>query len=270
MTEFPIKPLLKWAGGKRSIMGEIAARIGAIDGTYFEPFLGGGALFFGLRPELAVLGDLNGELINCYKQIKRTPVELARRLAGMENSVDAYYQERARRPRSELGRAARLIYLTTLSFNGIYRQNLNGKYNVPYGFKTHLMMPDELVLKQYSKAFSNCRFRTGDFAKTCRDAADGDVVYFDPPYTVAHGNNGFVKYNDKIFSWADQVRLAEFASKLVNRGCKVVVSNADHDSIRELYPSFCEIKIERPSVIAASPLHRRIIKESIFVGCRVR
>ncbi len=140
---------------------------------------------------------------------------------------------------------------------------------MPYGYKDHLALPDEKLLCEYTKLFNKCKFREGDFVKTCADAKDGDVIYFDPPYTVAHSNNGFVKYNDKIFSWDDQKRLAKFAAKLRNKGCKVLVSNADHQSIRELYRSFQEVKISRNSVIAASSKFRGEITESLFIGCRV-
>jgi DNA adenine methylase len=116
-----------------------------------------------------------------------------------------------------------------------------------------------------SASLRNAKLRIGDFQKTTIGAKAGDVVYFDPPYTVAHANNGFVKYNEHIFSWADQVRLASYASELANRGCHVLVSNADHSSITELYPDVKRIVLERHSVIAASSHHRRKITESLFV-----
>jgi DNA adenine methylase len=269
MAQTVARPLLKWAGGKRAIAEKVAEHIGDFSGRYYEPFLGGGALFFYLSPDIAILGDVNKELIGCYRQVKLRPRELARRLASMENSETAYYRIRESSPRSDLGRAARLIYLATLAFNGIYRQNLQGKHNVPYGFKDYLLMPNEEVLNQYSRSLAGCRLRRGDFRRTAADARDGDVIYFDPPYTVMHNNNGFVKYNDKIFSWADQKRLARFAAELSERGCKVLVSNADHDEIRALYPSFDEFKISRPSVIAASPKYRKPITESLFVSRQV-
>ncbi len=155
-----------------------------------------------------------------------------------------------------------------LSFNGIYRQNLSGKFNVPYGYKRHLQVADEDHLKAVQQRLRNAIIRTGDFSAIAADAAAGDTIYFDPPYTVAHGNNGFVKYNARIFSWEDQRRLATLAKELVRKGCRVVVSNADHPSIDELYPFFKRFRIQRPSVIAASAQFRKIVTESVFLGTR--
>ena len=128
------------------------------------------------------------------------------------------------------------------------------------------MLPDQDLIGKYSALLRGSELHADDFEKTAGDARRGDVVYFDPPYTVAHNNNGFVKYNDRIFSWADQKRLAQFAAKLQKRGCKVLVSNADHRSIREMYPAFGEVIMRRSSVIAASSAHRGPITESLFVS----
>ncbi|MGD0736208.1 MAG: Dam family site-specific DNA-(adenine-N6)-methyltransferase [Terracidiphilus sp.] len=259
-------PFLKWPGGKRELAAQIAGKLGSLNGRYYEPFLGGGAVFFHIAPRLGVLADLNEELVNCYTQVRNKPREVASKLARMKNSSEGYYQVRGTSPRSEVGRAARLIYLTTLSFNGIYRQNLKGEFNVPYGQKTHLELPDYAFLKRRSELLASAEMRAGDFEETTADATRGDVLYFDPPYTVAHNNNGFVKYNDRIFSWGDQERLAALAAKLQRRGCRVLVSNAEHQSIRRMYASFREVIIKRNSVIAASPAHRGAITESLFVS----
>jgi DNA adenine methylase len=267
MTAFvdhPIAPLLKWPGGKRSIASRVAPIIGPIRGRYFEPFAGGAAIFFHLRPRSAVLSDVNPELINCYEQVRRAPKQVGAALRDLPNSVEDYYRIREWEPTGKVERCARLIYLTTLSFNGIYRQNLDGRFNVPYGYKFHLALPTIEHLRLFADAFRHTEFRTGDFEVTTRDAVADDVVYFDPPYTVAHKNNGFVKYNAKIFSWSDQMRLAAYAKILRSRGCGVVVSNADHPSINELYVGFKSSSIERASVIAASSSKRLLVTERVF------
>lgn len=261
-----LNPLIKWPGGKREILDKIIPYLVKPTKRYFEPFLGGAALFFAIQPEKSVLSDVNEELINVYKQVKESPEALINLLKTFENSKQAYYQMRDKKFRSPLKRAARLIYLTTLSFNGIHRVNLRGEFNVPYGHKTHLLTCDEEKIRTVSKALASVDLKVADFEKATSRASRGDMVYFDPPYTVAHAHNGFLKYNEKIFSWADQIRLAEHADKLSKRGCHVVVSNADHKSVRQLYEdkAFSCKRIKRFSRIAASSDHRKIITESLF------
>lgn len=258
-------PLLKWPGGKRTLVGYLQEHIPDQFGTYYEPFFGGGALFFALEPERAVVGDLNEELVNCYRAVQSDPDGLIRVLRTFKNDEDSYYAIRSYRPRTNLRRAARMLYLTRLCFNGIHRVNLKGDFNVPYGWKTHLETFDELAIGRASEALSGVDIRAGDFEVVTKDAAEGDVVYFDPPYTVAHANNGFVKYNERIFSWADQIRLAAHARHLASNGCTVIVSNADHDSVRDLYRGARVETIERHSVISASKKYRRMITECLFV-----
>lgn len=258
-------PLIKWPGGKRALVPALLAHAPASFNKYYEPFFGGGALFFAIAPEKAVLGDVNEELISCYRCIRDQPQKLIAALRKKSNSAEDYYAVRASKPRTELSRAARFLYLTRLSFNGIHRVNLRGEFNVPYGHKTHLRPVDSEQLETTSRALSAATLEVGDFEATTKRASKGDFVFFDPPYTVAHANNGFVKYNENIFSWADQVRLAKCARSLASRGCHVLVSNADHASVRSLYKGIEHHVIKRHSVIAASSTHRRKITESLFV-----
>ncbi len=257
-------PLLKWPGGKRELVRHILPLIPTQFGTYFEPFLGGGALFFALAPEASVLSDHNRELMTCYEQVRDYPGEVIHTLSAMPNSSEDYYRIRGERPTDLIEIAARLIYLTTLSFNGIHRVNLRGEFNVPYGRKLHVDPCDPVRIKATSQVLTGSTLRHGDFSGSLTAAKSGDVVYLDPPYTVAHGQNGFVKYNAKIFAWKDQIRLAEIASHLDRRGCHVIVSNANHDSVRRLYPSFEELFVPRPSRISAASAYRGSVVESLF------
>ena len=257
-------PLLKWPGGKRALAKDIAALMPKTFNCYYEPFLGGGALFFALKPERSVLADNNSELMDCYMQVRDHPDTVIAHLSKLKNSETEYYAVRASRPTGEAARAARLIYLATLSFNGIHRVNLRGEFNVPYGHKTHLLACDPVKIYEASAVLALAQLRCGDFEQSVADAQPGDVVYLDPPYTVAHGNNGFLKYNAKIFSWEDQRRLATLAAALHCRGCHVIVSNADHPSIEALYRDFKTKKVTRASVIAASARHRRAVTECVF------
>jgi DNA adenine methylase len=260
------EPLIKWPGGKRAIAHQILALVPQKYGTYYEPFLGGAALFMALRPSRAQLTDKNADLIECYQQVRDNPHELIRALKRLKNSEEDYYNIRDWNPRTPITRAARFLYLTRLAFNGIYRVNLRGQFNVPYGHKTHLSPVDEERLLSMHLALKGATLKTMDFDESLKSASNGDLIYLDPPYTVAHGLNGFLKYNESIFSWADQQRLHETASKLVARGCHVVVSNADHESVRTLYKNFRKIVISRPSVIAADAKRRRVVSECVFIG----
>jgi DNA adenine methylase len=259
-----VRPLIKWAGGKRRLVPEILKISPAKFGTYYEPFLGGGAFFFSILPSRAVLGDLNRELMNMYRQIQDRPESVRRSLRQLRNSEIDYYRIRSARSKSEVRRAARLIYLCSLSFNGIYRQNFQGDFNVPYGRRNHIRPGNAIHIEEVSNALKGHILRDGDFEITVRDAQRGDFIYFDPPYTVAHGDNGFVRYNDHIFSWSDQKRLASLALRLKRAGCKVIVSNADHPSIRNLYASFRSLRIERHSLMSASSKFRRSVYECLF------
>ena len=255
---------MKWPGGKRGLLKFIVPQVPKEYGTYYEPFLGGGALFFALQPSKAVLADKNSELISMYRQVQRNPEELIRVLRTLRNSERAYYRIREWRPTTAIEKAARLIYLATLSFNGIHRVNLKGKFNVPYGHKVHVDPCDAAKIRETSRILEGTNLKCQDFERTLQSAEKGDLVYIDPPYTTAHANNGFIKYNSKIFTWDDQRRLANIARELANRGCSVLVSNADHVSIRELYCDFDFTEIKRHSIIAASGSFRRLITECLF------
>jgi len=257
-------PLVKWPGGKRGLLRALLPLVPSDYRRYYEPFLGGGALFFALRPDRSILGDRNCELISMYREVRDNPDRVIASLRRLKNTEKEYYRVRASRPIAGAARAARLLYLMTLAFNGIHRVNLRGEFNVPYGFKTHLDPCEEPKIRQASIALANTRLVNEDFERTVASAAAGDVVYLDPPYTTSHRNNGFVKYNAKIFTWNDQRRLAALAERLVKRGCSVIVSNADHESIDELYRGFDKVRVPRHSVIAASAHFRRGVSECVF------
>jgi len=231
---------------------------------YFEPFFGGGALFFTVAPTTATLSDINAELIDTYVQVRDNLDAVLTYLRRMPNTEADYYRIRSMKPRTPAGNAARLIYLCTLSFNGIHRRNRQGDFNVPYGYKYHLKPCDEHRLRRTSEVLQGKKILVQDFESAVRLARRNDLVYFDPPYTVAHGNNGFIKYNATMFSWSDQKRLASVARRLKETGCNVIVSNADHSSIHELYTGFNVHLIQRHSVMAASSEYRRPVQECLF------
>jgi len=264
MDNLGCEPLLKWAGGKRRLLGDILPFAPTQFKHYYEPFFGGGALFFALVPAQATVSDANPDLINAYIQVRDNLDAVLKCLRTMENSEADYYRVRESTPRVPATQAAKFIYLCNLSFNGIYRQNLRGKFNVPYGHKTTRPPFDESRLRQIKNALKGVEILSADFEEAAVGARKGDFVYFDPPYTVAHGNNGFPKYNAKIFSWADQKRLASVALQLKTMGCRVLVSNAYHPSIHTLYQEFKVHMIDRYSVMAASGEFRRPVRECLF------
>jgi DNA adenine methylase len=258
-------PLLKWPGGKRELLPQIAPLLQLADtARYFEPFFGGGAVFFALQPKRAWLSDADVDLMNCYEQVRDNVEVVLDRLRRLPNTAEDYYRIRATRPSSPASRAARSIYLSTLSFNGIHRRNQSGDFNVPYGYRTHLRPADGQRLRRISAALEGRSILSSDFEDAVHHARADDVVYLDPPYTVAHGNNGFVKYNAKIFSWQDQERLADVAKRLRKIGCRVVISNAHHETILALYKDFKVARVRRPSCIAADVTHRKTITECLF------
>jgi len=259
-------PFLKWPGGKRRLLNRVVPLLPKSYGRYIEPFFGGGALFFHLLPERALLCDLNERLIECYVAVRDHPHKVIDALRRLKNSEDDYYSIRDCKRFKPHTRAAKLIYLCTLSFNGIYRENLSGSFNVPYGYKTNQVVCNPQHILMASSALASATILVGDFKMATNAAVAGDLVYVDPPYTVTHSNNGFVKYNARIFSWSDQTRLANECRRLALLGCHTVISNAAHQEIRTLYKGFRVVTIARASVMAAASDARRTIEEFLVVN----
>jgi DNA adenine methylase len=262
------KPFLKWPGGKRWVAEKVAALIRpSLRGIYFEPFLGGGAVFFALRPSLAVLSDVNEELVNTYNQVRGQPQQLVEWLRQLPVTCEAYYWMRAARPRTDLMRAVRFLYLNRTAFGGLYRVNRNGDFNVPYGGgeRTPRILVESEILGDASKALSSTKVICQDFESAMSKASAGDVIYCDPTYTVAHNNNGFVRYNERNFSWDDQKRLARVAHACSKKGATVFLSNAVHPSITKLYKSAEVHTFARFSGVSTLPHARRTISEQLIV-----
>jgi DNA adenine methylase len=235
---------LKWAGGKKALVPEILRIVGSGGfGRYFEPFVGGGALFFALRPSHAVLSDSNEELINAYRQVQ-TNVETIIWLLGNyqhEHSRDFYYKVRKEKPKDPVERAAWLIYLNRTCFNGLWRVNSEGRFNVPMGSYKHPRILDAEKLRAASIALDGAVLHSTDFETSLTRMSPrprfGDLVYLDPPYDPLSKTSNFTSYTKEDFGRDDQVRLAALATKLADRGVRVVVSDSATDFIRSLYPT---------------------------------
>lgn len=263
-----IEPFLKWPGGKRWLVAQHGHLLPARFHRYVEPFLGSGAVFFRLAPKSCILADTNEELIHAYRWIKRDWLTLDAILQEFHarHSEKFYYEMRDSEPTEGLARAARFIYLNRTCFNGMYRVNRSGRFNVPIGTKVSVAFPSG-YLGEISKRLRAAKLRVLDFEKTLDLAEEGDFAFVDPPYTVMHNNNGFIKYNAKLFSWNDQKRLAGAVKRAAERGVSVLLSNADHSDVRDLYSGFGEhIQVGRASVLSASAEGRRATTE-LIVRC---
>lgn len=260
------EPFLKWAGGKRWLVS--SGRMPRPDGysRFIEPFVGGGAVFFHLLPEKAIIADLNKDLVELYKIMRDRPDDLqAKMVAHQANHSDIYYYEvRKEAQNTALGRAARFLYLNRTCWNGLYRVNLSGHFNVPKGTKDTVLFDSE-DFSAFSKALKNAEILCSDFEKIIDRSAEGDFLFVDPPYTVKHNANGFIKYNEQLFRWEDQIRLRNSLDRAKNRGAYIVMTNADHQSVRDLYQGILDYSsIERHSVLAGASSRRGLTTEALF------
>ena len=263
-----IDPFLKWPGGKRWIARELARYIvSRLKSHYYEPFLGGGAVFFALQPKKATLSDINAELINVYKQVQKNSEELIAGIMCLPVSKEKYDFIRNEELKDPLESAIRFLYLNRTAFGGIYRLNSKGKFNVPYGGgkRTPEILWKNGLIENASDALKGIRLVSSDFERIIDKAKPGDVIYCDPTYTVAHENGSFIRYNERNFSWNDQKRLAKAAIRAYERGSVVIVSNASCSSLSELYKPFQPRRLARKSLICPNSNSRREISEYLFI-----
>lgn len=276
-----MEPILKWAGGKRQLLNELRSIIlpSLKNGNrYYEPFIGGGSLAFSLEYELTTINDYNNELINVYNVIKKYPEELIKELKihQKKHSKDYYYKIRAidrdekkYRSLSEIKRAARTIYINKTCYNGLYRVNSEGFFNVPIGRSTQvpdIIMEEKIRLMSSYLNKDGIIIIDGDFEKAVQNAKNGDVVYFDPPYD--YEDSGFKEYVKIGFSRDDLLRLRDLCDNLILKGCKVIVSNNDTKFVRELFnKEYYKIKeVETKRYINCDGKNRTKAREVIIYG----
>jgi DNA adenine methylase len=268
-----VKPFLKWAGGKRYLIPEIAKywpkSLRSKKGTYFEPFLGGGAVLFAFQPQRAVVNDMNAELINCYEMVQHSVEELIEYLNQHQNNEDYYYSVRDwdRRSdfsnRSAIERASRIIYLNKTCYNGLFRVNQRGQFNVPYGKYKQPNIVDQAVLRAVSRYLNetDIRFLHGDFRDAVKDAGRGDFVYFDPPYDSETDPASFTSYSISGFDDDDQYRLRTLVDELQIKGCKFLLSNASTTRTENLYAGYPSEKVCVPRPINSNASKRGKVEE---------
>ncbi|MGT2925721.1 DNA adenine methylase [Streptococcus cuniculipharyngis] len=271
-----LQPFTKWTGGKRQLLPEIKSLMPEHYGNYFEPFVGGGALFFDLVPKTATINDFNIELINCYQQIKDNPKELISLLAEHQasNSKDYYLDLRSvdRDGRmigmTDVERAARIMYMLRVNFNGLYRVNSKNQFNVPYGrYKNPKILDKELIIAISDYLNQNdIIILSGDFEQAVIHAKAGDFVYFDPPYIPLSETSSFTSYTHEGFSYQDQIRLRDMFKYLSDEGVFVMLSNSSNPLVRELYSDFHIHQVEANRTNGASSSSRGKVSEIIVTN----
>lgn len=238
------RPILKWVGGKTQLLEQMKPLMPTTFRRYFEPFVGGAAVFFDLRAERpdtpAFLSDVNAELVNCYTAVRDDVDGVIRALGKHVYDRDHYYEVRARKP-ADLApavRAARTIYLNKTGYNGLYRVNKSGQFNVPFGRFTNPLFCDEDNLRACARALRGVSIEHGDFSDVTKHAKKGDFVYFDPPYVPLSPTSDFTAYIPGGFREAEQEKLAKVFAKLAKKGVHVMLSNSDTPLVRKLYAGF--------------------------------
>lgn len=236
------KPFVKWVGGKTQLLKTLVAQTPLKFENYFEPFVGGGALFFKLNSlgrikKQAYLNDGNKNLITVYEAIKTKPHELIEELSSgkYQNTEETFYKIRSEEPKDRLQQAARFIYLNKTAFNGLYRVNLKGKFNVPFGRYRNPAILDAKNLLAASKTLENVELACLDFEEAVMKAKEDDFIYFDPPYHPLSKTSSFTSYTANNFTVNDQTRLFKCFERLKRRGCKLLLSNSYTPLIHELY-----------------------------------
>ena len=259
-----MKTPIRWAGSKKALLPELRKYWVANSSRYVEPFCGSACLFFDIAPQKAILGDINGELITTYKAIKKNPKLVSRILRRIQKTKKSYYATRAISPKllSDEQVAARFIYLNRFCFNGIYRTNLKGEFNVPYAKPKERVIFNPAIISQMSRLLKRAMLMNSDFEGVLEKVSPGDFVYLDPPYAVAN-RRIFSEYHPDTFSKKDLNRLSRALIKLDRKGAHFVVSYADSSEGRTLLSRWNPRRVRTRRNIAGFVGHRRKAYELI-------
>lgn len=266
-----VMPILKWVGGKRQLLNNILPLVPKCS-TYYEPFIGGGAVLFGTQPDKAIINDSNAELINVYQVIKDTPEELIKKLIEhKENSCEDYYYtirslDRDRTVYAELTdieRAARIIYLNKTCFNGLFRVNNAGEFNSPWGKYTNPNITNETTIRALNIYLNraNVKIKCGDYREALKGIRKGAFVYFDPPYMPISSSSSFTGYTANGFDEQEQIALKEQCDLLNKKGIKFLLSNSSCPFIEDLYKDYIIEHVKAKRAINANPEKRGAIEE---------
>lgn len=277
MADKKVTPVLKWPGGKRRVLPELKKYIPKTYTSYYEPFIGGGAMFFDLSPMIATVSDVNEELINVYKEIQQDPTNLLTELGkhALNHSESYFYQIRALDRNdtlyaalSKAEKAARMIYLNRTCFNGLYRVNSKNQFNTPYGKYVNPRIVDAENIQAIHDWMSRRKitFSNGDYSSSLKPATAGSFIYLDPPYVPATETASFVSYSKDGFSMENQEALKDLALTLDAAGSFIMLSNSDTPLTRELYKDFIIKPINVSRSVGASASSRNKVGEVIVLG----
>lgn len=266
----PIEPFIRWAGGKTWLIPYVQKMMNNIRiEHYHEPFLGGGAIYFSIdHSKKAYLSDANEQLINTYIQVRDNPKKVIEILKQMPSTKENYYKIRSEFTKeNSVENAARFIYLNQNSYNGLYRVNRSGNYNVPYGFREKIEY-DTTRIEAASIKLKKARIEVGDFEINKYRIKENDLVFLDPPYTVSHKGNGFISYNQKLFSLDDQKRLKRYVEYIKKKGAYYILTNAAHENIQEIFLTEGNqmVKLQRNSLIGGKNAVRTAVTEFVFTN----
>jgi DNA adenine methylase len=264
-SEARAHPFLKWVGGKGQLLEQFRELLPTSFERYFEPFLGGGAVFFSLAPSKAVLSDVNCELVDCYRAIRDSVDDVIEALGAHRYEKEHYYEVRSLDPASLAlpERAARTVFLNRSGYNGLYRVNQSGAFNVPFGRYSNPRLCDPANLRACSRALEGVEVFSGEFTDGVKGARRGDFVYFDPPYVPVSTTANFTSYAAGQFGWAEQQRLADLFARLAHRGVLVMLSNSDTPAVRELYRAYRIDRVVAARSVNSNPERRGKVAEVV-------
>ncbi len=265
--ESKIHPFLRWAGGKKWLVRRIISTFDVSKfSSYHEPFVGGGAMLFYYQPKNAYISDSNEQLMHTYLMVRSDIEEVIEVIRSFGRTEKDYYSVRNLQTEDPVIRAARFIYLNQLSYNGIYRVNSSGGYNVPWGKRVKYEFDYENLIRA-SEYLQGVQINSMDFENCIDNVGENALVFLDPPYTHSKIVNGFIQYNQKVFTEEDQDRLSRLIDRIKERGAYYILTNADHPTIREIFnKNDVIIPITRSSGIGGKNAHRGQYEECIFTN----